>query len=54
MNAREYKDWRMTGVAFETRLTTNMTPNRTMSSFVPGKKVPISLFAENFLEKIRR
>ena len=39
MNQREYKDWRLTGIAFETRLTTGMTPNRTMSSFVPGKKV---------------
>lgn len=38
MHAREYKDWRIDGVAFEIRLTTGMTPNRTMSSFVPGKK----------------
>jgi dynein assembly factor 3 len=39
MHAAEYKDWRMTGIAFETRLTTNDTPNRTMSSSIPGKKV---------------
>lgn len=38
VNQREYKDWRMNGVAFETRLTTNTTPNRTMSSFIPGKR----------------
>jgi len=28
----------MTGVGFETRLTTNTIPNRTLSSFIPGKK----------------
>jgi dynein assembly factor 3 len=28
----------MTGIAFETRLSTGMTPNRTLSSFIPGKK----------------
>lgn len=39
MNMREYKDWRLTGIAYETRLTTNVIPNRTMSSFIPGKKV---------------
>ena len=38
MNQREYKDWRMNGIAFETRLSAGMTPNRTMSSFIPGKK----------------
>lgn len=38
MNAKEYKDWRLNGVAYETRLSSNMTPNRTLSSFVPGKK----------------
>jgi hypothetical protein len=29
----------MTGIAFETRLTNNTIPNRTLSSFIPGKKV---------------
>ena len=38
MNQLEYRDWRLTGIAFETRLTTNTIPNRTMSSFIPGKK----------------
>lgn len=38
VNQAEYKDWRLNGVAFETRLTTNTNPNRTMSSFIPGKK----------------
>jgi len=37
--AREYKDWRLTGIAFETRLSSGVTPNRTMSSFTEGKKV---------------
>ncbi|MFS8160493.1 MAG: DUF4471 domain-containing protein [Candidatus Roizmanbacteria bacterium] len=39
MNQREYKDWRITGIAFETRLANNTIPNRTLSSFIPGKKV---------------
>jgi hypothetical protein len=39
MNALEYKDWRLTGLAFELRLAENVKSNRTMSSFVPGKKV---------------
>lgn len=39
MNAIEYKDWRLTGIAFELRLASNVKPNRTMASFVPGKKV---------------
>lgn len=39
VNMREYKDWRMTGVAFETRLSNNTVPNRTLGSFVEGKKV---------------
>ena len=41
VNLNEYRDWRLTGVGFETRLTTNTIPNRTMSSFIPGKKVSI-------------
>lgn len=41
MNLNEYRDWRMTGVAYELRLTTNTIPNRTMSSFIPGKKVSV-------------
>lgn len=38
MNQGEYRDWRMIGVGFETRLATNTTPNRTLSSFIEGKK----------------
>lgn len=33
-----YRDWRTTGVAFETRFSSYITPNRTMSSYLPGKK----------------
>lgn len=29
----------MTGIAYETRLANNTEPNRTLSSFIPGKKV---------------
>lgn len=39
MQAKEYKDWRITGVVFETRLANGSTPNRTMSSFVEGRDV---------------
>lgn len=53
MNIREYKDWRMTGVVFETRLSNNVIPNRTLGSFVEGKKVNISFFCNLFLEKRR-
>lgn len=38
VNSTEYKDWRMNGVAFELRLSNNTIANRTMSSFIPGKK----------------
>lgn len=37
MQSREYKDWRVTGVVFETRLANGTIPNRTMGSFVEGK-----------------
>jgi len=37
LHAREYKDWRLNGNAFETRLAPNTVPNRTMSSYIPGK-----------------
>jgi len=40
----------MTGVAFETRLTSNTIPNRTLSSFIPGKKVTI-FRGDWFIEK---
>jgi dynein assembly factor 3, axonemal len=33
-----YRDWRVSGVAFETRFSSYITPNRTMSSYLPGKK----------------
>ena len=36
---REYKDWRMTGVAYEFRLATYPAPNRTLSSYIPGTSV---------------
>jgi len=37
MNIRDYKDWRLTGLAFEMRLASNTVPNRTMGSYVPGQ-----------------
>ena len=37
VNQLEYRKWRLTGVAFETRLATGSIPNRTLGSFVPGK-----------------
>lgn len=48
LHIREYKEWRQTGLAFETRLAPNTHPNRTMSSFVPGKNVRLSA---NLVEK---
>eukprot|EP01016_Furgasonia_blochmanni_P011326 TRINITY_DN1508_c0_g1_i2.p1 TRINITY_DN1508_c0_g1~~TRINITY_DN1508_c0_g1_i2.p1 ORF type:complete len:344 (+),score=61.17 TRINITY_DN1508_c0_g1_i2:139-1170(+) len=33
-----YKEFRLSGVAFEMRFSTYIIPNRTLSSFVPGKK----------------
>lgn len=41
INRRDYKDWRLTGTAFELRLAENNKPNRTMASFVYGKDVSI-------------
>lgn len=41
MNQREYKDWRLNGIAFETRLAVGTIPNRTLGSFVEGKSVSI-------------
>jgi hypothetical protein len=38
-NITEYKDWRLTGIAYETRLVANTIPNRTLGSYIPGKKV---------------
>lgn len=51
LHIREYKEWRRTGLAFETRLAPNTIPNRTMSSFVPGKNVSKR---NNILEKNQR
>jgi dynein assembly factor 3 len=36
INVRDYKDWRLTGLAFELRLAANSVPNRSMGSYVPG------------------
>lgn len=38
IDKEKYVRWRMTGVAFESRLTEAMCPNRTMSSYIEGKK----------------
>ena len=37
----EYRIWRLNGIGFETRLATGSVPNRTLSSFVPGKTVSL-------------
>eukprot|EP00355_Strombidium_rassoulzadegani_P006447 CAMPEP_0168617932 /NCGR_PEP_ID=MMETSP0449_2-20121227/5803_1 /TAXON_ID=1082188 /ORGANISM="Strombidium rassoulzadegani, Strain ras09" /LENGTH=311 /DNA_ID=CAMNT_0008658775 /DNA_START=147 /DNA_END=1082 /DNA_ORIENTATION=+ len=37
VNQTEYREWRLNGMAFETRLATGTVPNRTMGSFIPGK-----------------
>ncbi|CDW85452.1 arf-like ras superfamily gtpase [Stylonychia lemnae] len=37
-NITEYKDWRMNGIAYETRLVQNSIPNRTLGAYIPGKK----------------
>jgi len=38
INGRQYKKWRHTGNAYEFRLSSVSQPNRTMSSYVEGKK----------------
>ena len=35
---REYKEWRQTGNAFETRFSTYIKSNKTMSSYVEGNR----------------
>ena len=39
VHREEYRRFRLTGVSFETRLAVGTVPNRTMGSFIPGKKV---------------
>lgn len=46
VNLAEYRQWRLNGIAFETRLATGSIPNRTYSSFVNGKTV--STFQNSF------
>ena len=43
VNQREFKDWRLTGIAFETRLASGTVPNRTLASFVEGKDVSTNI-----------
>jgi dynein assembly factor 3 len=38
VNQLEYRQFRLTGVAFETRLANGAIPNRTLGSFVEGRK----------------
>ena len=33
-----YKTWRLEGLAFENRFSTYVEPNRTLSSYAPGRK----------------
>ena len=44
INNREYMQWRMQGIAYETRLASNTMPNRTFSSYVPGRSVSFYMF----------
>ena len=44
MQAKEYKDWRMNGVCFETRLASGTIPNRTLGSFIEGRDVSSRIF----------
>lgn len=37
INFREYRQWRLKGLAFEARLADATQPNRTLGSFVEGK-----------------
>lgn len=32
-----YKEWRLTGVAYESGFATYIVPNRTMASYIPGR-----------------
>lgn len=48
MNMREYKDWRLQGIAFETRLAVGNIPNRTLNSFIEGKSVSNDLINGTF------
>jgi dynein assembly factor 3 len=50
----EYKQWRVTGLAFETRLATNTVPNRTMGSYVPGNHVSALNCTHSLQRKKRR
>jgi dynein assembly factor 3 len=34
-----FRDWRKGGVAFEQRFSTYIESNRTLASYMPGKKV---------------
>ena len=49
VNLREYRDWRLTGIAFETRLATGTIPNRTLGSYIEGKSVSFYLLLINFM-----
>jgi dynein assembly factor 3 len=37
VHQKEYREWRLNGVGFETRLATGTIPNRTLASDVNGK-----------------
>lgn len=53
MNQQEYRQWRLNGVAFETRLAVGSIPNRTLGSYQAAKTVSnlsnISQFLNPFL-----
>ncbi len=38
IQSREYNPWRINGIAFEARLSSGVSPNRTLGSYVSGKK----------------
>jgi dynein assembly factor 3 len=50
LNRRDYKDWRVTGLAFELRLAANSISNKTMGSYAEGKskKTKLSCKARGF------
>jgi dynein assembly factor 3 len=56
MNKNEYIHWRLKGIAYETRLASNTVPNRTFSSYVPGrdKKSKDSIMVRGFWGDIQQ
>ncbi|EGR31068.1 hypothetical protein IMG5_117930 [Ichthyophthirius multifiliis] len=48
-----YRDWRQTGVAYESGFSSYIIPNRTLSSYLPGKKkIPNKMFMQEVFGEI--